>query len=192
MLRTSLESACVSPFCVKKLRRLSTPAEFNRKFVLTCVLPFILYCSPATFPGLLKHDFVLLKHSIKLISQVSGLSSSYLTNLHCERHIKASSDFAERIRGDHQHPHTMSYQRQGRTPPLEAVSSCIPRRLPELCPPVVITTPGRPKPRTEPVLTETVLNLYIIFCLPLLCYCPSFYHLKFVEEEAENFTFSVK
>ncbi len=36
-------------------------------------------------------------------STSSGLSFSYLTNLLCERHIKASPDFAERILGDHQH-----------------------------------------------------------------------------------------
>ncbi len=75
MLRTSLESF------VKKLRRLSTPAELIRRFVETCVVPLILYCSPGIFPGLLKHDFALLKRSIKSISQVSGLSFSYLTNL---------------------------------------------------------------------------------------------------------------
>ncbi len=34
---------------------------------------------------------------------LSGLSFSYLTNLHCKRHTKASSDFAERILGDHQY-----------------------------------------------------------------------------------------
>ncbi len=89
---------------MKKLRRLSTPAEFIRRFVETCVVPLILHCSPAIFPGLLKHDLALLKRSIKLISQVSGLHFTYLTNLLCERHIKASSDFAELILGDHQHP----------------------------------------------------------------------------------------
>ncbi len=45
----------------------------------------------------------LLKRSIKQISHVCGLSFSYLTNLACKRHIKASSDFAARILGDHQH-----------------------------------------------------------------------------------------
>ncbi len=41
---------------------------------------------------------------MKLISHVSGLSFSYLTNLVCERHIKALFNFEERILGDHQHP----------------------------------------------------------------------------------------
>ncbi len=89
---------------VKKLRRLSTPVEFIRKFAEACVLPLILNYPPAIFPGLLKHDFALLTRSIKLISQVCGLSFSYLANFVCERHTKASSDFAERILEDHQHP----------------------------------------------------------------------------------------
>ncbi len=41
-------------------------------------------------------------------------------------------------------------------------------------------------------LTESDLNLYTLFPLPLLYYCSSFYHLKFVEKEAENLTFLVK
>ncbi len=84
-------------FFVKKLCRLSAPAEIIRKFVEACVLPLILYCPPTIFPGLIKHDFALLKRSIKLISQVSGLSSSYVTNLVCEHHIKVSSDFNRKI-----------------------------------------------------------------------------------------------
>ncbi len=101
ILRTSLESTYASPFIVKKFRRLSTSAELIHKFSEACILPLILYCSPAIFPELLKHDFALFNCSIKLISQVSGLSFSYLTNLPCERHINASSDFAARILGDH-------------------------------------------------------------------------------------------
>ncbi len=116
-------------FFVKKRQRLSKPTEFILKFTEVCVLPLILYFPPAIFPGLLKHYFALLKRSIKLISQVCGLSFSYLANFVGERHIKASSDFAERILEDHQHPYAMTYQRQGHTPPPGAFSSCYPRRL---------------------------------------------------------------
>ncbi len=112
--------------------RLSTPAELIRRFVGTCVVPLILYCSPAIFPEPLKHDFALLKCSVKLISQVSGLSFSYLTNLLCERHINASSILRSGFLEIISTPYTMSYQRQGHTPPPEAVSSCFPRRLPHV------------------------------------------------------------
>ncbi len=91
-------------FIVKKLQRLSTPTEYIRKFTEACVLPIILYCSSAIFPGLPKHDFALPKRSLKLIRYVCGLSFSYLTNIVCECHIRASPDFAARILGDHQHP----------------------------------------------------------------------------------------
>ncbi len=91
-------------FFAKKLRRLLTPAEFIRKFSDACVIPITLNCSPAIFPGLLKQDFALHRRSIKLISNVCGLSFSNLTNLACDRHIKASSDFAAQILADNQHP----------------------------------------------------------------------------------------
>ncbi len=106
-------------FFAKTLRRLSTPPAYIRKFAEACVIPVILYCSPAIFPGLLKQNFALLRRSIKLISNVCGLSFSDLTNLVCERHIKAFSDFAARILADNQQDHT---------PPPGAVSSCFPRR----------------------------------------------------------------
>ncbi len=60
MLRESLENMNVYPCFAKKLRRLSTPTEYIRKFAEACVIPIILYCSPAIFPGLLKQDFALL------------------------------------------------------------------------------------------------------------------------------------
>ncbi len=101
----NLYSVCVRlSYSAKKLRRLSTPARFIRKLAEECVIPIILYCSPAIFPGLLKHDFDLLRRSIKLNRNVCGLSFSYLTNLVCERHIKASSNFAALILADNEHP----------------------------------------------------------------------------------------
>ncbi len=65
---------------------------FAKKLAEACVIPIILYCSSAIFPGLLQQDFALLRRSIKLVSNVCGLIFSYLTNLVCERHIKTSSD----------------------------------------------------------------------------------------------------
>ncbi len=103
-------------FLAKKLRRLSTPAEYICKFAEACVIPIILYCSPAIFRGLLKQDFALLRRSIKLISNVCGLSFSYLTHLVCERHIKASTDFAARILADSKHPlHEELYKTRSQT-----------------------------------------------------------------------------
>ncbi len=84
----------------KQLQRLSTPAERIRNFVEVRELPLIPYYSSVIFAGLLKHDFALLKRSIKLTSPVCGLRFSYFA---CERHKKASSDFVERILGDYQH-----------------------------------------------------------------------------------------
>ncbi len=38
-------------FLAKKLRRLSTPAKYIRKFAEACVISVILHGSPAIFPG---------------------------------------------------------------------------------------------------------------------------------------------
>ncbi len=45
--------------------------------------------------------FALVKRSIEPASHVCGLSFSYLINLVCECHMKASSDFAVRIPANH-------------------------------------------------------------------------------------------
>ncbi len=76
-------------------RGCSKPPRVN---IEACVIPIIVYCSPAIFPGLLKQDFAIHRRSIKLIS------FSYLTNLVCERRIKASSDLAAQILADSEHP----------------------------------------------------------------------------------------
>ncbi len=44
------------------------------------------------------------RRSIKPVGNVCGLSFSHLTNFVRERHIKAYSDFAERILADSEHP----------------------------------------------------------------------------------------
>ncbi len=97
MLRESLENVYVYPFLQRNFEGYQ---HLLSKFTEVCVILIILYCSPAIFPGLLKQDFALLRRSFKLISNVCGLSFSYLSNLVCERHIKASSDFTERILAD--------------------------------------------------------------------------------------------
>ncbi len=58
---------------VKKVRLLTTPAEFIRKLAETCESPGVLNCSPTIFPGLPKHELALLKRSIKSCSSFSYL-----------------------------------------------------------------------------------------------------------------------
>ncbi len=55
------------PLIVKKFRRLSTPAEFIRKFAEASALPIILCFSPAIFPWLLKYDFAQLSLSVMYV-----------------------------------------------------------------------------------------------------------------------------
>ncbi len=96
---------CTSILFYKKRRKVVNTCKFNiSKFDEACVIPIILYCSPSIFPGLLKQDFAFLRRSIKLISNVCGLSFRYLANLSCERQIKASTDFAAWVLADSKRP----------------------------------------------------------------------------------------
>ncbi len=92
-------------------------------------MPIILYCSPAIFPELLKQNFALLRRSIKLISNVCCLSFSHLTNRVCERHIKASCDFAERILADSEHPLHEELSKTRSHTSTRSRLNCFPRRL---------------------------------------------------------------
>ncbi len=115
-------------FFVKKLRKLSTPAEFICKFVEVCVLPLLLYCSPAIFDGLLIHGFALLKRSTKLVKYVV-LVSANLQTLSVTVTSRCSPNLLRGFVEIVSTLYTMTYQRQGHTLPAGTVSSCCPRRL---------------------------------------------------------------
>ncbi len=86
-----------------------------------------------------------------LLHLSSGLSFSYLTNLLSERHIKASSDFAERILGDHHHSlHDELSKARSHTSTRSRFKLLLSNRISELCPPGVIATPGQLKRGAEP------------------------------------------
>ncbi len=65
----------------KKIARPSTPVAFTRKFSEEYVVYSISYCFQATFSGLRKHDFIVPKCLVKVISHVWGLSFEYFSNL---------------------------------------------------------------------------------------------------------------
>ena len=51
---------CKISFYVKGLRSFSTPHFLIDRFVFCCILPFILYCSPVVFCGLLSKDWKII------------------------------------------------------------------------------------------------------------------------------------
>jgi hypothetical protein len=91
-------------FSVKRLRSLHTPFRIIEKFVFSCIVPLILYCSPVIFPGLLKKDITQLRRAIKLISRSSGIHMSTLFGKISDLHFNACSKFAEQIMNDSTHP----------------------------------------------------------------------------------------
>ncbi len=61
----------------------------------------------------------------------------------------------------------------------------------ELCLSGTVTNSGWPKRRAQ-LLHKGAVLMYILFSLPVLCHCSSFYYPKFIKEEAEKFTSQVQ
>jgi hypothetical protein len=91
-------------YYVKRLRSYRVPSSTIWKFVDSCILPNILYCSPVIYPGLLKKDFVVFKRLIKLVSTVSLFPFDKLCDIIIKRHFSASSNLANNILNDMNHP----------------------------------------------------------------------------------------
>ena len=103
-------------FYIKSLRICKLPQYVIERFVHACVIPIIVYCSPVIFPGFLARDFTLLRRGCRLISRVSCLEYSYITERIVNRHISSCKDFADRVLNDSTHPlhHTLTNQRSCR------------------------------------------------------------------------------
>jgi hypothetical protein len=91
-------------FYIKRLRTYRVPNTVIWRFVDSCVLPLILYCSPVIFPSLLKKDFILLRRLFKMISRVSGIQYSSLCDVVIKRHFIACRRLANNVLSDIQHP----------------------------------------------------------------------------------------
>ncbi len=89
-LREFLERVCVYPFITKKFRRISTSAEYIRKFIEACEMPKILCWSTAIFRGLLKQDFALLSRSIIIHFRYFGYLRANGSTVIFERRLKSS------------------------------------------------------------------------------------------------------
>lgn len=91
-------------FYSKRLKNLRVPIAHITQFVFSCILTHWLYCSPVIFPGLLAKDFIILRRSLKCISECSGLSLSVLSEFICKKHVISSTRFAIKILSDSSHP----------------------------------------------------------------------------------------
>ncbi len=79
--------ACVKHATASRVLRFALYAHWYGSFGRVVMEPISFNTSDSRISGLFKQDFALLRRSIKLISNVCGLSFSHLTNLVCERHI---------------------------------------------------------------------------------------------------------
>ena len=90
-------------FYAFKLRKLSVSSNLILKFVIACILPHWLYCSPVIFPGLKAKDLTLLSRSLKLLTQCSGVDKKVLVDFIICKHFEACDRFIDRITRDREH-----------------------------------------------------------------------------------------
>ena len=90
-------------FYALRLRKLAVPHNLILKFVIACVLPHWLYCSPIFFPGLKEQDYVVIIRSLNLLSRCSGVTRATLVDFIVEKHFDACHGFSSRLLSDTGH-----------------------------------------------------------------------------------------
>ena len=90
-------------FLAFKLRKLSVPSNLILKFVIACILPHWLYCSPIIFPGLKEKDLTLIARSLKFLTRFSGVDKNILVDFIVCKHFAACDRFIDRIMRDENH-----------------------------------------------------------------------------------------
>ncbi len=104
-------------------------AEYICKFAEACVMPMILYYSPAIFSGLHNKILLLLGDQLSLsvmnVALVSATSQISSANVTSRRPPSLQRGFLLTVST----PCMRNYQRQSHKPPPGAVLNCFPRRL---------------------------------------------------------------
>nr|CAH8857164.1 unnamed protein product [Trichobilharzia regenti] len=90
-------------FYIKKLRQSGTNQTLVLRFVNSCILPTVLYCSPLIFPGLLKKDYIILRRVLNAVSWACGFPLHELANTIVERYINCCTKWAKAVLSDPLH-----------------------------------------------------------------------------------------
>ncbi|CAH8827539.1 unnamed protein product [Trichobilharzia szidati] len=91
-------------FYIKKLRQQGISQPLVLRFLNSCILPILLYCSPLIFPGLLKKDYAVLRRVLNAVSRACGLPLRDLANTIVERHVNSCKNWAKAVLSDPLHP----------------------------------------------------------------------------------------
>jgi hypothetical protein len=97
-------------FYILRLKSMRLPHRLLKRFVYSCVIVHILYCSPVIFPGLLSKDFALLRRAIRIVSNSSSIAYSEITSDIITRHFSSCEQLIDRTMSDESHPlhHSLS------------------------------------------------------------------------------------
>ena len=91
-------------FHVSRLRVLKVPSNLISRFVYSCVVSHLLYCSPVIFSGLRIKDYRILRRCLRIISRTSGLPRSELLDFIVKNHFSSCKNYSLRILSDITHP----------------------------------------------------------------------------------------
>ena len=91
-------------YTIRRMRKMVVPHHVIKIFVNSTAISRILYCSPVTFANLQCKQIATIKRIIKLISNVSGISTQSFTETIINQHLNSCQNFAQRILKDQSHP----------------------------------------------------------------------------------------
>ncbi|CAL8103716.1 unnamed protein product [Calicophoron daubneyi] len=91
-------------FFIRRLGFFEVPPKILLNFLTSCALPHILYCSPAVFPGLLRKKLHILRRCILPLTNSSGSSFTFFTDMVIHMHFSACARFAKSILSDTSNP----------------------------------------------------------------------------------------
>ena len=87
-----------------RLRAMGVQKTVISTFVFSCIVPQVLYCSPAIFPSFLSKYFAILRRCIKTVSRAGQLRYEDLANFIVDKHFSACQRLIDVIRSDPSHP----------------------------------------------------------------------------------------
>ena len=91
-------------FYVSRLRTLKVPSQLISRFVYSCIVSHLLYCSPVIFSGLRIKDYHILRRCIRIISRSSGLPRSELLDFIVKKHFSSCNNYSLKILSEVTHP----------------------------------------------------------------------------------------
>jgi len=103
-IETVFQKACRLCYFTRRLRCFGLPQFIIGRVVLSTLLPIILYCSPAIFPGLVGKNWVLSRRLLLLVSRAAVIPYDELADTLVKRHFSECNLLSAPILENPNHP----------------------------------------------------------------------------------------